>query len=73
MGLLNQHIEGTEYRLEPVKEHKNMYLFCEDPYSADEYECGIVRKVGKQAVAFSPAVHEMVMNAYQRYLDDTAE
>ncbi len=67
--LLNATCEGMEYRLEPMEGHGELFLFVEDPVDADDYECGIVEKVGKKAVAFSPAVHQMVMGAYQRYLD----
>ena len=67
--LLNDSFEGTEYRLEAMADRDNLYLFIEDPLHADDYECGIVEKVGKKAVAFSPAVHHMVMGAYQRYLE----
>lgn len=64
---------GLEYRLEKMKGHPNRYLFIEDVLSDDEYECGIVEKIGAKAFAFSPAVHEMIMRAYLRYVEDFGE
>jgi len=71
--LLNKAFDDYEYRLEEVPGGKNMYLFVEDPLTEDSYECGIVEKSGKQAYALSEAVHKMVMRAYQRYVDSSAE
>jgi hypothetical protein len=70
--LLNQTFEGMEYRLEPVPSQKDTYLFIEDPVREDEYECGVVEKKGKKAYAYSSAVHEMILGAYQRYLELTS-
>lgn len=69
VDLLNGLSEAVQYRLEKVPEQKNVYLFIEDPVREDEYECGVIKKKGKKAFALSPAVHAMVMGAYQRYLD----
>jgi hypothetical protein len=69
IDLLNGVWESMEYRLEKVKGKKNLYLFIEDPLNEDTYECGLVEKRGDKAFAFSPAVHEMVMKAYEAYLE----
>jgi hypothetical protein len=42
-------------------------LFVEDQLSEDEYDCGLVIKQGEKAYAFSEAVYDMIMVAYQRY------
>ena len=63
--LLNQYSEEIEYRLEPVPNQDNVFLFIEDPLAADEYECGVILKDEGQAIAFSEAVYQMVMRAYQ--------
>ncbi len=70
--LLNQSFQDMEYRLEPVPSQKDTYLFIEDPIHEDEYECGMVEKRGKKAYAYSSAVHEMILGAYQRYLELTS-
>ncbi|MBT4384928.1 hypothetical protein HOD30_04230 [Candidatus Peregrinibacteria bacterium] len=69
--ILNNVFESVEYRLEKVEGKKDTYLFCEDPDGDDEYECGMIIKMGKKAYAFSPVVHELVLGAYQKYLDET--
>ncbi|MFA6024557.1 MAG: hypothetical protein WC777_05110 [Candidatus Gracilibacteria bacterium] len=71
VGLLNQAFEGTSYRLEKVQDQKQTYLFIEDPLAEDEYECGMIQKIGKKAYAYSEAVHQMIFGAYQRYLETT--
>ena len=71
--LLNKAFDDYEYRLEKVPGGKNVYLFVEDPLTEDSYECGIVERSGKQAYALSQAVHKMVMQAYQRYVDRCGE
>lgn len=68
--LLNGSWESREYRLERVPNKTGMWLFVEDILNEDEYSCGIIEKDGKKAIAFSPAVHAMVMNAYQEYVDE---
>lgn len=73
VDMLNGSFEGYEYRLEPVKNKKNLYMFIEDPIHEDEYECGLITKKSKKAYAFSDAVHTMVMNAYQRYVEEFGE
>ena len=67
VGLLNSAFEHMQYKLEPVKGQEGMYLFIEDEIRADEYECGLVEKIGDKAYAFSQAVHDMIMSAYDRY------
>lgn len=73
VGLLNRAFPEMEYRLQELEGQKGTYLFIEDPLDEDEYECGVVQKRGKKAYALSPAVHEMILGAYQRYLDESAE
>lgn len=65
--------KGIEYRLEKMHGPAKHYVFVEDVLSEDEFECGIVEKVGTKAYAFSPAVHEMIMRAYLRYVEDFGE
>lgn len=65
--------DGIEYRLEKLRGQGNNYVFIQDILSEDEYECGVVEKIGKRAFAFSPAVHEMIMRAYLRYVEDFGE
>lgn len=73
IGLLNGVFsKDTEYRLDPVKSQKGVYLFVEDPIHEDEYECGMVEKRGKKVYAYSPAVHSMILGAYGRYLEKTS-
>lgn len=62
--------KGVEYRLEELDGEKDTFVFIEDVLKEDEYECGIVRRKGKKAVAFSPAVHKMIMSAYEQYVQD---
>lgn len=71
--LLNDAWEAFEYRLEKVAEANGLYVFIEDPINADEYDCGVIEKHGELAYAISPAVHEMIMDAYQRYVDEFGE
>lgn len=73
INLLNRAFPEMEYRLEPVSGQKGVYLFIEDPLDEEEYECGVVQKRGKKVYALSPAVHTMILGAYQRYLDESAE
>ena len=73
LGVLNGGWESIEYRLEQVPGGENFFLFIEDPVQGDEYECGIVEKRGKEAYAFSDAVHEMIMKAYLKYVDEFGE
>lgn len=61
---------GLEYRLEELDGEKDTYVFIEDVLNEDEYECGIVKRKGKKAIAFSPAVHKMIMSAYEQYVQD---
>lgn len=67
--LLNQNFPKMNYRLEAVPSQKNSYLFIEDPIEEEEYECGIVMRMGKKAYAYSDAVHAMILGAYQNYLE----
>lgn len=69
VGLLNQRFQGTEYRLEAVPHQEKLYLFIEDPLEEDSYECGLVEKKGAKAYAYSNGVYQMILGAYQRYLD----
>lgn len=71
--MLNGAFESFDYRLEKVPGGEEFFMFVEDPVSADEYECGIVRKVGGEAYAFSDDVHKMIFSAYQRYVDEFGE
>lgn len=68
--LLNAASEAVEYRLEKVPHKRGLYLFIEDVLSDEDYACGIVEKHGKKAVAFSPAVHSMIMGAYSSYVEE---
>lgn len=70
--LLNKAWQHVEYRLEQLPNVKNLFLFVEDPIHGDSYECGLIEKRGKKAYAFSEAVHDMVMGAYERYVEDQA-
>jgi hypothetical protein len=65
--LLNESFESHQYRLEKVENRRNYFLFVEDQLSEDEYDCGLVIKQGEKAYAFSEAVYDMIMVAYQRY------
>ncbi len=71
--ILNEAFEDMEYRLEEVPSKKGIYLFIEDPIHEDEYECGIVEKKGKKAYAYSDAVHQLILGAYNRYLEKTGQ
>jgi hypothetical protein len=82
--ILNEAFEDVEYRLEKVPGGETVYLFVEDPIFEDEYECGIVEKIGAKAkskngkvkaraYALSEKVHIMVMSAYERYVDEYGE
>ncbi len=71
--LLNGAWESVEYRLEKVPGGEDFFLFIEDPIREDEYECGIVERREDEAYAFSDAVHEMVMKAYMRYVEEFGE
>jgi hypothetical protein len=71
--LLNETFENMDYRLEPVPAQKGAYLFIEDPVLEDEYECGVIEKKGKKVYAYSPAVHQMILGAYQRYVEKTGK
>lgn len=73
VGVLNKAWESHEYRLELVPGGKDFYLFVEDPIKEDEYECGIVERRGDDAFAFSEAVHEMIMKAYLKYVEEFGE
>lgn len=66
IDLLNQAFSDVQYRLEPVADQKNTYLFIEDPLSKDEYECGIIVKRGLKAYAPSMDVHGLILGAYMR-------
>lgn len=68
--LLNGAWESREYKLEKVAGKRGMWLFIEDVLSEDEYACGIVERHKGKAIAFSPAVHAMIMGAYQAYVDE---
>ncbi|MEK9159112.1 MAG: hypothetical protein AAB383_00120 [Patescibacteria group bacterium] len=71
IDLLNQTFKGMSYRLEAVPSKNDTFLFIEDPIAEDEYECGIIERKGKKAYAYSSAVHEMILGAYNRYLEKT--
>lgn len=71
--VLNNAWEAFEYRLDKVPHSDRIYVFAEDPIAADEYECGVVEKHDGKAYAFSPAVHDMIMGAYARYVDEFGE
>lgn len=71
--LLNGTFENMDYRLEAIPSQKGAYLFIEDPIHEDEYECGVIIKQGKKAYAYSEAVHEMILGAYNRYLEKTGQ
>lgn len=73
IDLLNETFKEMSYRLEAVPSQEGTYLFIEDPIHEDEYECGVIVKVGKKAYAYSGAVHEMILGAYQDYLRKVAE
>ena len=62
--------KGVEYRLEELDGEKDAYVFIEDVLEEDDYECGIVRRRGTKAIAFSPDVHKMIMSAYEQYVQD---
>ena len=71
--MLNKAWDAFEYRLEKVEHSDRIYVFAEDPLAEDEYECGVVEKHGDKAYAFSQAVHDMIMGAYARYVDEFGE
>ncbi|MFA4815094.1 MAG: hypothetical protein WC924_02930 [Candidatus Gracilibacteria bacterium] len=73
VDLLNQTFKEMDYRLEKVPSQKGAYLFIEDPLQEDAYECGVIIKVGKKAYAYSSAVHEMILGAYQDYLEKAGQ
>lgn len=66
--LLNGAWESVEYRLEEIEGKKDHYLFIQD--SEDDAEVGVLEKRGKSVFAFTPAVHNLVMEAYGRYVDE---
>ena len=68
VGLLNQTFKDAKYRLEALPLQKGSYLFIEDFSDQDEYDCGIVEKMGKKVYG-PPAVHTMIFGAYERYLE----
>lgn len=70
---LNGYFEGYEYRLEKVSGKKDLYIFIEDPVKEDSYGGGLVVKHNGKAYAYSSDVHDMIMNAYNRYLKETGE
>lgn len=62
-----------KYLLEPVatdKSDADVFLFYEYDSEKNEYEVGTIFKVGDEAFAKSPAVHELVMNAFLRFCDN---
>lgn len=71
IALLNQTFPRMSYRLESIPTQEGAYLFIEDPMDEDEYECGVVMKMGQKAYAYSDAVHAMILGAYQDYLEKT--
>lgn len=73
IGLLNDTFKDMNYRLEKVPSQEGSYLFIEDVLAEDEYECGLIEKKGKKAYAISPAVHQMILGAYGRYLEKTRQ
>jgi len=68
VGLLNKAFKGAQYRLEPLPLQKGSYLFIEDFEDQDEYECGLVERMGKKVYG-APGVHRMIFGAYERYLE----
>lgn len=69
--LLNEAWNGEiSYELRPVNGQPDAWLFVEDYDADDEYECGLVNKVGKSAVALSSAVYDLVMGAYWKYQNE---
>lgn len=73
VDMLNGAWESVDYRLDKVKGQRGTYLFVEDPVGAEEYECGIILKKKGNAYSLSPAVHHMVMGAYNRYVEEFGE
>lgn len=63
--------KGMQYRLEEVE--SGTFLFIQDVLSEDDYECGIIHRKRNKAIALSPAVHKMVMSAYNKYVADFGE
>ncbi|MFA5793052.1 MAG: hypothetical protein WC897_04270 [Candidatus Gracilibacteria bacterium] len=68
--LLNEAFSKMEYRLEPMADEKNMYLFVEDPLEEDEYECGIVMERDGKAYALSTDVQDLILGAYMRFKEE---
>lgn len=68
--LLNGAWESIDYRLESIAEKKNHYLFIEDHKAGDDAEVGVLERRGDRVFAFTPAVHDLVMRAYDRYVED---
>ncbi|MFT7184527.1 MAG: hypothetical protein ACI9QC_000871 [Oceanicoccus sp.] len=68
--MLNGAWESVEFRFEKMKAKPNYYLFIEDDKSLDNAEVGVVERHGDKVYAFTPAVHDLIMGAYKRYVTE---
>ncbi len=67
--LLNMRFPRMKYSLEELPGIEETYLFIEDPLDEDEYQCGLIERKGKKVFAISSDVYDLVIGAYERYLE----
>ena len=68
--ILNSAWESIEYRFEAMEAKANHYLFIQDPKEENNAEVGVVERRGEEVFAFTPAVHELIMGACARYVEE---